>query len=310
MHKPRIVVVGTRWRDKNSEMAYVVRSLAAAASQWAEVLVLVPNGEPIEADGAFDLIGFDPRAGQSEGLLRDSTIVVDDLTPEVQAVLPAGTPDRVFTLTGPPLGANVPTRLLPMVPTGALRRFVHLFVPVNPLAERHRHNGFGFTGYTLVLSGRSVEGADPPAAAAWLTARFPQHDVIVVERGIASAWKGRALRGRVPVDSRIDLWRLVAHAKVCVDLAPGSLIGRECVEALRFGTPIVVPHGSGPAEVHANSGGGSSFRDPEELFQAVAAFDEHKARSAASGQGRAYAEGAYGDALSFVSSLRHELSQV
>ena len=64
------------------------------------------------------------------------------------------------------------------------------------------------------------------------------------------------------MDTRMDLWRLVAHANVCIDLRPGSYIARECVEALRFGTPIIVPECAGPAVVHAREGGGATLAMP------------------------------------------------
>ena len=56
---------------------------------------------------------------------------------------------------------------------------------------------------------------------AWLTARFPDKEVVVVEDATAAVWRGRVLRGIVDVYTRTDLWRLVAHARVTVDLAPG-----------------------------------------------------------------------------------------
>ena len=93
---------------------------------------------------------------------------------------------------------------------------------------------------------------------AWLTARFPDKEVVVVEDATAAVWRGRVLRGIVDVYTRTDLWRLVAHARVTVDLAPGPIIARECIESLRFGTPIVVPAESA-ARPHADAGGGMTF---------------------------------------------------
>ena len=49
---------------------------------------------------------------------------------------------------------------------------IGVHVPVNRLAEQHRHHGFGFTDYLLVLSDRTGEQAEPPPAAAWLSAAF------------------------------------------------------------------------------------------------------------------------------------------
>jgi hypothetical protein len=182
------------------------------------------------------------------------------------------------------------------------------YVRVNRAAEEHRHHGFGFTGYVLVLSDGVDRPGAPPAAVAWLSAAFPRRDVVVVGAGVASAWRGRALRGTASVDTRMDLWRLLAHAGVCVDLAPGRYLARECVEALRFGTPIIVPADSGPAAVHARASGGSTFANPQELIDAVAALRSEEARAAASTAGRRYAEGHYGDPNSLVTSLRAVVS--
>ena len=172
-----------------------------------------------------------------------------------------------------PRGTEQPTwRPLPLVggpdPVG-----VH--VPVNRLAEQYRHHGFGFTDYPLVLSDRTgAEREEPPPAAAWISAAFIEADVVVVEDAVAWAWKGRALRGKVSVDTRMDLWRLLAHANVCIDLAPGPYIARECIEALRFGTPIIVPDRPGPGAVHARASGGATFRDASELLEAAASLRE------------------------------------
>ena len=130
---------------------------------------------------------------------------------------------------------------------------------------------------------------------------------MVVEDAVASAWKGRALRGKVSVDTRMDLWRLLAHANVCIDLAPGPHIARECIEALRFGTPIIVPERSGPAEVHAQAGGGSIFGDPDELLTAVRHLQRSSRRAEASLAGRRYADDRYGDTTALIGQMRELL---
>ena len=71
---------------------------------------------------------------------------------------------------------------------------------------------------------------------------------------------------------------------------PAPIIARECVEALRFGTPIIVPEHSGPAAVHARAGGGSTFGDPGELIVAAEKMRSEANRSAASDAGRRYAD--------------------
>jgi len=176
------------------------------------------------------------------------------------------------------------------------------------LAEADRHHGFGFTDYVLVLSDRAGVQEEPPAAAAWISGAFFDSDVVVVENASASAWKGRALRGTVSVDARMDLWRLMAHARVCIDLGPGPFVARECVEALRFGTPIVVPDHSGVAARHAAEGRGSVFGDAGELVAAVSDLSNTANRTAAAAAGRHYGESRYGDPGAFVARLDEMLT--
>ncbi len=311
MNEHDIVVVGTRWRTQRSELSMVTRSLAAAASRWAPVSVLVPGMGAHEADGAFDLhpLGEDGTPTWAGRISRNATVIVDELAHDVATLLSAVEPRAVFCVSSVPGERNDSWRDLPVVkdPENA-KPYVNTYVPINPLAALHRHNGFGFTNYLLVLSDGTGGDTFPPPAAAWLTAAFHSEDVIVVEHAVASAWRGRALRGRVSVDSRMDLWRLIAHAKACIDLAPGRIVARECVEALRFGTPIVVPRGSGPAVAHATFGGGATFGDAQELLDAVAAIRTGDNRSAFSQLGRNYADANHGDPLKFVRSLRAMLS--
>lgn len=309
MNDDSVLVVSTRWRHQSSELAFVTRCVAAAASRWARVAVLVP-GQGTEADGAFDLRGmgevetFERPAGFS----RDCIVVVDDLTPDLAALLAsAGTGSR-FYISSEAGTPDASWRKLPLFGEPTAEAFVRTFIPINPLAEAHRHNGFGFTNYLLVLSGRTGVHDDVPPAAAWLTAAFHDAHVVVVEQAIASAWKGRSLRGKVSVDSRMDLWRLFAHANTCIDLAPGTSVARECVEAMRFGTPVAVPCNSGPAAVHASLGGGALFNDPEELLQAVAATRSDDTRAENSLLARRYADGNHGDPSMFTESLRAVLS--
>ena len=310
MGEDGIVVVGCHWYERQNELTYLARAIAGAASRWNPVSVLAP-GEcgRRDPDGAFDIegMGGDGAYRWPGTLSTDCTVVVDDLVPEVETLLSNVHPRSVFYLARSADALDPSWQRLPLHDHDEGHPFVMVYVPVNALAERHRHNGFGFTGYTLVLSGRTGSHDDPPPLAAWLTAAFHDSYVVIVENGIASAWRGRALRGKVPVDTRMDLWRLIAHAKVCIDLAPGRHLARECVESLRFGTPIIVPEGSGAGVAHAAASGGSTYADPEELLEAAVAMQDESFRSALSGQGRHYADANYGDPVRFTATLREAL---
>jgi glycosyltransferase involved in cell wall biosynthesis len=185
---------------------------------------------------------------------------------------------------------------------------VDFHVPVNPLASERRHNALGTTGYLLVLTdrhGAEVDGQPNPAAS-WLTARFPRENVLVVEEGSASLWHLRSLHGVMSVDTRTDLWRLVAHARAVIDLAPGPYIARECLEALRFGTPIIVPSATVAAE-HAANGGGLSFSDAAELMASAEVLEDPSLRDRFSKEGRTMADARFGDRAAFVANMGQAL---
>ncbi len=262
MNQPVAVVVSGHWLEPRSELGFATRSLAGAASRCGPVAIGVPgDSAQLGADGAFDLqgLGFEGALRWPEALPHDKPVIVDELTSEIAALLARTRTTSVLFLSATDGSPQPKWRRVELVDP---EHPISVHVPVNRLAERHRHHGLGFTDYLLVLGCRAGRQAEPPPAAAWLSSAFTEADVVVVEDAVASAWKGRALRGSVSVDTRMDLWRLIAHANVCVDLAPGATIARECIEALRFGTPIIVPERSGPAEVHALAGGGRDLRRP------------------------------------------------
>jgi hypothetical protein len=211
----------------------------------------------------------------------------------------AGTVRSLPLTTGPATGAAGAAGMLGM------------HVPVNPLAGAQRHMGLGFTGYILVLSDRPrTPPVEPPAeAVAWLTSRFHEQYLVIVEGGRAAVWKGRALRGVIGVDTRTDLWRLLAHARMTIDLAPGDIIARECIESLRFGTPIVVPDGTIGA-AHARAGGGLAFTDILDLLDHVASVSDDSVRRDLAEKGRRYAETWYGQPSAFVENLARSLCWV
>ncbi len=297
------VVVGCHWRERRSELGFVVRSIAGAASRCGPVAVLVPGDPTPTADGAFDLQGMGPeeRLQWPHGVPVDTTVIADDVTAGLASLLTRTAPRSVRFLAEADGAPQPEWRKIQLVGGDDP---LHVHVPVNRLAERHRHHGFGFTDYLLVLSDREGENEDPPPAAAWVSAGFNDAEVIVVENAVASAWKGRSLRGKVTVDTRMDFWRLLAHANVCIDLAPGPYIARECIEALRFGTPIIVPDEPSPGAQHARASGGATFRDPSELLGAIEPFRQVSHRVAVGKAAHVYANTTYGDPASLVRRLR------
>ena len=226
MTERQLLVVGLHWRSRQTELTFLTRSIAAAATRWASVTVLTRGvRDQRDPDGAFDLEGIGEEDSDLWPTIQspDCPVVVDDPVPEIVTYLSTLDARSVFYLAAAELTGLTPWQRLSVVPSSPGAPHLGLYVPVNLLALQHRHNGFGFVGYTLVLSGARGLRQDPPPAAAWLTSGLPEEYVVVVENGVASAWKGRALRGTVTVDTRMDLWRLMAHA-LCVHRSrPGSL---------------------------------------------------------------------------------------
>lgn len=220
------VLLGRAWKARQSELSFVTRSVAGAASRTSQVTVIVPA--PIgttEPDGGFDLLGVGVGSGGSwpvpaaaswpAALPEDATIVVDDLDRTAVALLDEFAPGNAIHAisgAGPDQAGVLPLRFTG--PSDDAPDFIRLHVPINPIAATHRHNGLGFTGYLLVLTDRvgSPDISPPTAMVAWLTARFPDSNVVIVEDATAAVWRGRVLRGVVPVYTRTDLWRLLAHA--------------------------------------------------------------------------------------------------
>ena len=312
-----VVILSSSWRTRESELSFVTRAIAGALSRCATVTVVTPmEAGTIEHDGAFDLVGIGVRRGARWPELTaarwsprpdpGSTWILDEPGDDARALLGAfGNVSAAFSIAPIPPTAASSLRQLPLVagPT-TTSDVIGLHVPVNPLAGAHRHTGLGFTGYVLVLTDRPDDPpVQPPTpAVAWLTSRLHDRHVVVVEGGTAAAWKGRALRGVVGVDTRTDLRRLLAHASLTVDLAPGNVIGRERIESLILGTPIVVPKGS-TAAAHADAGGGLTYSGVSELLAAVELLADDGTASDMADRGRRYAEEHYGDAARFVDRL-------
>jgi hypothetical protein len=308
------------WKAPESELSFVTRSVAGAASRTSEVAVVVPTpAGTIESDGAFDLLGagWGPdgtwpspaQAAWPAGLPHDTTIIVDELDGSTRALLRARAPGcTVRTISSSDDEPSFSSLRFTGGPEVDDADVIGLHVPINPLAATHRHNGLGFTGYLLVLSDRvaAPDVVRPTALAAWLTARFPHIEVVVVEDATAAVWRGRVLRGVVSVFTRTDLWRLLAHARVTIDLAPGRIVARECIESLRFGTPIIVPRHS-VARAHADAGGGLAFGDYAELLQCVSHLADEGIRETMSSRGWKYADARYGDQQAFVDSVARAL---
>jgi hypothetical protein len=180
---------------------------------------------------------------------------------------------------------------------------LRLALPVNRLAATAGIVGVSAFGrYVLMISGF----ADDPASG-----RCPPHDYlrhVFGDIAVAEVRRNRWLvtgQGRsfemTWAPTRMNLWRLMAQAAVTVDLRSPGPIGREAIESLHFGTPVVVPDSSVAAEHAAASNGGLWYRNQGEMVDFVRAILEDDAVASQLGaNGERWAEQAHGDTESFV----------
>jgi hypothetical protein len=177
-----------------------------------------------------------------------------------------------------------------------------------PAAAQLMVNMAQFGCYVLVLAG--FPDASPGAA------RSPGHDylraalgpiaVAEVAHGRWSISDNKKFR-EVPVGpSRPNLWKLLAHAELCLDIRPQGIVGRETLESLLLGTPVVVPEGTVAHEHAELSNGGLWYRDYREMFAAAKAIlDNATLRAKLSEQGRGWAVEVHGNQERFAEQVAH-----
>ncbi len=93
----------------------------------------------------------------------------------------------------------------------------------------------------------------------------------------------------------------MARAEAMVDIRPQGPLGRDAIETLRFGTPVVVPDGSVAAEHAAASNGGLWYRNHGEMMACLSTLLNNPELSEGLGaSGQSWAEHYHGDTDTFV----------
>ncbi len=176
---------------------------------------------------------------------------------------------------------------------------------INLSALREPHPWVSGGDYVLVLArSHSTDDQDENRLCRLIRNRFPEHSVGIVHTDAFIVWRnGRAKTGW-PIERSSDLARLLAFARVTVDLRPGDLFSRNCLESLLYGNPIVVPAHSRARE-HADRGrGGLWYRDAVELTWCLEAIFDPSVGAALGDQGRSYAVEEYGSTDAFIERVR------
>jgi hypothetical protein len=171
----------------------------------------------------------------------------------------------------------------------------------NPSVLTEPNTWVGDTGYTLVITGISKDDkVEENELSRLLRMRLTERPVGIVYTDAFDAWhQGRLNRGWA-VERSSDLARLMAWAGVTIDLCPGTLFARRCVDSLLYGTPIIVPHDSRAREHAQRGAGGLWFAEPAELIWCAEAMSESSVHDTFAAQGRAYAESEYGSTDRFI----------
>ncbi|MHB8329883.1 MAG: glycosyltransferase [Acidimicrobiales bacterium] len=290
----------------------------------------VPGGSGVDAAGAGALLEDDEP-------WEPSASIIEALRPDL--VVLAGHTDVGSLRVCERVCPGVPLILVPLVTdarTLALAHFAPIFerahavlvftdteqgavagryptVPVhrvgvplaaNPSVQREPNTHLGEREYALVVTGgRGDDSSWAAALTRVLGVRFPQRHVAVSALDRLAVFHDGEIVETAAVERGTDLLRLVAWARMMVDLRPGTLFARRCVESLHYATPIVVPESSRARE-HAESGaGGLWFEGPSDLTGCVEALFDSDTADALGQQGKAYAELHYGTTESFMTRL-------
>jgi hypothetical protein len=171
----------------------------------------------------------------------------------------------------------------------------------NPSALTEPNTWVGSTDYILVVTHSGAEEDHVETELSRLIRlRFPDNPVGICHTDCFRAWhQGRVSQGWA-VERASDMARLMAWARVTVDLHPTRLLARRCVDSLLYGTPIVVPDESRARE-HAELGrGGLWFSNAAELTWCVEALLEPSTGTTFGAQGQSYAQAEYGSTDRFI----------
>lgn len=181
----------------------------------------------------------------------------------------------------------------------------HVGLPMaaNQSVLREPNTYTGEEDYAVVLTGvREASPEWPSVLGRLLEARFAGRKLALVTSDSFTVMD-EGIHKRPPGTVKgSDFLRLMAWADVTVDLRPGRLFARRCLESLLYGTPVVVPATS-RAQEHAKAGGGLWYEDPSDLLRFVDALLSSELGRQLGIQGKLYAESRYGSTDNFIDNV-------
>lgn len=153
--------------------------------------------------------------------------------------------------------------------------------------------GVGWFGrYVLLIRRFPKDGARFDRAITHELVRSVLGDIAVAEVD-GTRWRVSDFgnTAQLPVNpTRVNLWRLMAHAEFTIDLRPSTPFAREAIESMLFSSPPIVPEGSSGFFHVEKADGGLWYRTPgEALDLAAALLDDLSLRERLRLHGLAYA---------------------
>ncbi len=88
-----------------------------------------------------------------------------------------------------------------------------------------------------------------------------------------------------------------------VDLHPGRFVARRCIDAMRLGTPVIVPEQSRATELCQRGHGGLWFANAGQLLWSIEAMLESEVGPVLGEQGRRYCDAHHGSFDRFAEQL-------
>jgi hypothetical protein len=166
---------------------------------------------------------------------------------------------------------------------------VPLPMAANPSVTRSPHEQLGEREYVAVVTEAPLDSETWRAQEAkLLVARFPHLTFAVCAPDRLTVFEQGRSWSADPPGRGSDLSRVLAWATFAVDLCPGRLVARRCLESLLYGTPILVPAQT-RAEGHARRGRcGLWFEGVGELLVTASALSERTRQAIFAEQGTHY----------------------